>query len=141
MRRALHANAEKGNEETSALQAIQCWSCVCGEEIELQELESHDSGDSGISILVFLRRLYCLLFLYCWKLCWSRKRMRTRMIQSQTYIYGWWDLSGSFCHNGWRFDLDISWIYSIWIIISSIKFLFSYLKSIEHSPLNSPIRI
>ncbi|KAH1120454.1 hypothetical protein J1N35_003614 [Gossypium stocksii] len=40
------SNAVKGDEETLALQAI-FWSCVCGEEIELQELESPESGDSG----------------------------------------------------------------------------------------------
>ncbi|PPR81837.1 hypothetical protein GOBAR_AA38874 [Gossypium barbadense] len=56
MRRALHANpiqftsnAVKGDEETLALQAIEFWSCVCGKEIELQELESPESGDSGPS--------------------------------------------------------------------------------------------
>ncbi|MFQ6620804.1 hypothetical protein Gotur_002260, partial [Gossypium turneri] len=45
----LTSNAVKGDEETLALQAIEFWSCVCGEEIELQELESPESGDSGPS--------------------------------------------------------------------------------------------
>ncbi|PPD74121.1 hypothetical protein GOBAR_DD28943 [Gossypium barbadense] len=45
----LTSNAIKGDEETLALQAIEFWSCVCGEEIELRELESPESGDSGPS--------------------------------------------------------------------------------------------
>lgn len=43
----LTSNAVKGDEETVALQAIEFWSSICDEEIELQEFESPESGDSG----------------------------------------------------------------------------------------------
>ena len=36
----LTSNAVKGDEETVALQAIEFWSSICDEEIELQEYES-----------------------------------------------------------------------------------------------------
>jgi len=43
----LTSNAVKGDEEAAALQAIEFWSSICDEEIELQEYESTESGDSG----------------------------------------------------------------------------------------------
>ncbi|XP_021289107.1 importin subunit beta-1-like [Herrania umbratica] len=43
----LTSNAVKGDEETVALQAIEFWSSICDEEIELQEFETPESGDSG----------------------------------------------------------------------------------------------
>ncbi|KAH1039979.1 hypothetical protein J1N35_041722 [Gossypium stocksii] len=43
----LTSNAVKGDEETVALQAIEFWSSICDEEIELQEFENPESGDSG----------------------------------------------------------------------------------------------
>lgn len=43
----LTSNAVKGDEEAVALQAIEFWSSICDEEIELQEFESAESGDSG----------------------------------------------------------------------------------------------
>lgn len=42
----LTANAVKGDEEGVALQAIEFWSSICDEEIELQDFESGESGDS-----------------------------------------------------------------------------------------------
>ncbi|GJT96763.1 importin subunit beta-1-like protein [Tanacetum coccineum] len=42
----LTANAVKGDEESVALQAIEFWSSICDEEIELQDFESGESGDS-----------------------------------------------------------------------------------------------
>ncbi|KAE8686580.1 L-type lectin-domain containing receptor kinase IV.2-like [Hibiscus syriacus] len=43
----LTSNAVKGDEETVALQATEFWSSICDEEIELQEFENPESGDSG----------------------------------------------------------------------------------------------
>ncbi|KAF2288482.1 hypothetical protein GH714_007841 [Hevea brasiliensis] len=43
----LTSNAVKRDEETVALQAIEFWSSICDEEIELQEYMSTESGDSG----------------------------------------------------------------------------------------------
>ncbi|KAE8696506.1 Importin subunit beta-1 [Hibiscus syriacus] len=43
----LTSNVVKSDEETVALQAIEFWSSICDEEIELQEFESPESGDSG----------------------------------------------------------------------------------------------
>ncbi|KAF3448056.1 hypothetical protein FNV43_RR08764 [Rhamnella rubrinervis] len=43
----LTSNAVKGDEEPVALQAIEFWSSICDEEIELQEFESENSGESG----------------------------------------------------------------------------------------------
>ena len=43
----LTSNAVKGDEEAVALQAIEFWSSICDEEIELQEFEGAESGDSG----------------------------------------------------------------------------------------------
>ncbi|XVF76871.1 hypothetical protein PTKIN_Ptkin13bG0301600 [Pterospermum kingtungense] len=43
----LTSNAVKGDEETVALQAIEFWSSICDEEIELQEFDGPESGDSG----------------------------------------------------------------------------------------------
>ncbi|XP_076925386.1 importin subunit beta-1-like [Bidens hawaiensis] len=42
----LTANAVKGDEEGVALQAIEFWSSICDEEIELQDFETGESGDS-----------------------------------------------------------------------------------------------
>ncbi|BFG36435.1 hypothetical protein CerSpe_227090 [Prunus speciosa] len=42
----LTSNAVKGDEEAVALQAIEFWSSICDEEIELQEFGSGESGDS-----------------------------------------------------------------------------------------------
>nr|XP_023922462.1 importin subunit beta-1 [Quercus suber] len=42
----LTSNAVKGDEEAVALQAIEFWSSICDEEIELQEYENPESGDS-----------------------------------------------------------------------------------------------
>ncbi|XP_048319910.2 importin subunit beta-1 [Ziziphus jujuba] len=43
----LTSNAVKGDEEAVALQAIEFWSSICDEEIELQEFESDENGESG----------------------------------------------------------------------------------------------
>lgn len=43
----LTSNAVKGDEEAVALQAIEFWSSICDEEIELQEFESDNSAESG----------------------------------------------------------------------------------------------
>ncbi|XP_052176127.1 LOW QUALITY PROTEIN: importin subunit beta-1 [Diospyros lotus] len=42
----LTSNAVKGDEEAVALQAIEFWSSICDEEIELQEYEVAERGDS-----------------------------------------------------------------------------------------------
>ncbi|XP_065852415.1 importin subunit beta-1 [Euphorbia lathyris] len=42
----LTSNAVKGDEETVALQAIEFWSSICDEEIEIQEYGNPESGDS-----------------------------------------------------------------------------------------------
>ncbi|KAL8206069.1 hypothetical protein R6Q57_009620 [Mikania cordata] len=42
----LTANAVKGDEEGVALQAIEFWSSICDEEIELQDFETGETGDS-----------------------------------------------------------------------------------------------
>lgn len=41
----LTANAVRGDEEGIALQAIEFWSSICDEEIELQEYEALESSD------------------------------------------------------------------------------------------------
>ncbi|KAA8517738.1 hypothetical protein F0562_015203 [Nyssa sinensis] len=43
----LTSNAVKGDEEAVALQAIEFWSSICDEEIELQDFEVPESGDSS----------------------------------------------------------------------------------------------
>ncbi|XP_010486444.1 PREDICTED: importin subunit beta-1-like [Camelina sativa] len=43
----LTSNAVKGDEESVALQAIEFWSSICDEEIDRQEYDSPDSGDSS----------------------------------------------------------------------------------------------
>ncbi|KAJ4823522.1 hypothetical protein Tsubulata_017900 [Turnera subulata] len=43
----LTSNAVKADEETVALQAIEFWSSICDEEIELQEYEAYEAGESG----------------------------------------------------------------------------------------------
>lgn len=52
----LTSNAVKGDEEAVALQAIEFWSSICDEEIELQEFESADSGDSGSAHSHFIEK-------------------------------------------------------------------------------------
>ncbi|KAE8661030.1 Importin subunit beta-1 [Hibiscus syriacus] len=52
----LTSNVVKGDEETVALQAIEFWSSICDEEIELQEFENPESGDSGPSHSCFIER-------------------------------------------------------------------------------------
>lgn len=42
----LTSNAVKGDEEAVALQAVEFWSSICDEEIELQEFENPETGDS-----------------------------------------------------------------------------------------------
>ncbi|KAK3000115.1 hypothetical protein RJ639_023796, partial [Escallonia herrerae] len=42
----LTANAVRGDEEGVALQAIEVWSSICDEEIELQDFEEPETGDS-----------------------------------------------------------------------------------------------
>lgn len=50
----LTANAVKGDEENVALQAIEFWSSICDEEIELQEFEENHSHfiEKALSLLV-----------------------------------------------------------------------------------------
>ncbi|KAL6987881.1 Importin subunit beta-1 [Sarracenia purpurea var. burkii] len=43
----LTSKAVKADEEAVALQAIEFWSSICDEEIELQDYEDSESGDSG----------------------------------------------------------------------------------------------
>ncbi|KAK3227369.1 hypothetical protein Dsin_007231 [Dipteronia sinensis] len=43
----LTSNAVKGDEEAVALQAIEFWSSICDEEIELQEFDTPETGDSS----------------------------------------------------------------------------------------------
>ncbi|XP_022745914.1 importin subunit beta-1-like [Durio zibethinus] len=53
----LTSNAVKGDEETVALQAIEFWSSICDEEIELQEFESPESGDTGAPHSCFIEKV------------------------------------------------------------------------------------
>ncbi|CAH2054460.1 unnamed protein product [Thlaspi arvense] len=43
----LTSNAVKGDEESVALQAVEFWSTICDEEIDRQEYDSPDTGDSS----------------------------------------------------------------------------------------------
>ncbi|KAL8120091.1 importin subunit beta-1-like [Apium graveolens] len=52
----LTANAVKGDEEGVALQAIEFWSSICDEEIELQDYEVPDSGDSEVPHSHFIEK-------------------------------------------------------------------------------------
>lgn len=52
----LTSNAVKGDEEAVALQAIEFWSSICDEEIELQEYESTESGESGSPHSCFIEK-------------------------------------------------------------------------------------
>lgn len=52
----LTSNAVKGDEEAVALQAIEFWSSICDEEIELQEFEGEDSGESGVPHSRFIEK-------------------------------------------------------------------------------------
>ncbi|GAA0168318.1 transporter [Lithospermum erythrorhizon] len=50
----LTSSAVKGDEEAVALQAIEFWSSICDEEIELQDYEIPDSGDSSVPHSCFI---------------------------------------------------------------------------------------
>ncbi|KAJ8753876.1 hypothetical protein K2173_000130 [Erythroxylum novogranatense] len=52
----LTSNAVKGDEEMVALQAIEFWSSICDEEIELQDYESSETGDSGSAYSHFIEK-------------------------------------------------------------------------------------
>ncbi|GAV73592.1 IBN_N domain-containing protein/HEAT_EZ domain-containing protein [Cephalotus follicularis] len=57
----LTSNAVKGDEETVSLQAIEFWSSICDEEIELQEYEGSESGDSVPPHSRFIEKAISLL--------------------------------------------------------------------------------
>ncbi|GLT73784.1 hypothetical protein SLA2020_456190 [Shorea laevis] len=57
----LTSNAVKGDEEAVALQAIEFWSSICDEEIERQEFESLESGESGTPHSCFIEKALPLL--------------------------------------------------------------------------------
>ncbi|KAJ6750385.1 hypothetical protein OIU85_000964 [Salix viminalis] len=52
----LTSNAVKGDEESVALQAIEFWSSICDEEIELQEYGTVEGGDSGSTHSRFIEK-------------------------------------------------------------------------------------
>lgn len=52
----LTSNAVKGDEESVALQAIEFWSSICDEEIELQEYGTLEGGDSGSTHSRFIEK-------------------------------------------------------------------------------------
>lgn len=52
----LTSNAVKGDEEAVALQAIEFWSSICDEEIERQEDEDVESGDSSPPHFCFIEK-------------------------------------------------------------------------------------
>ncbi|XP_055812701.1 importin subunit beta-1 [Solanum dulcamara] len=52
----LTAKAVKEDEEAVALQAIEFWSSICDEEIELQDYEVPDSGDSSVQHSHFIEK-------------------------------------------------------------------------------------
>lgn len=52
----LTSNAVRSDEEAVALQAIEFWSSICDEEIELQEFEAADSAESGPSHSRFIEK-------------------------------------------------------------------------------------
>ena len=52
----LTSNAVKGDEESVALQAIEFWSSICDEEIELQEYGTVEGGDSGSAHSRFIEK-------------------------------------------------------------------------------------
>ncbi|KAG8374445.1 hypothetical protein BUALT_Bualt11G0132600 [Buddleja alternifolia] len=52
----LTSNAVKGDEETVALQAIEFWSSICDEELEIQDYEVPESGDSSAPHSHFIQK-------------------------------------------------------------------------------------
>ncbi|OWM81683.1 importin subunit beta-1 [Punica granatum] len=57
----LTSNAVKGDEEAVALQAIEFWSSICDEEIELQDYESPEVGESGAPHSCFIEKALSVL--------------------------------------------------------------------------------
>lgn len=52
----LTSNAVRGDEEAVALQAVEFWSSICDEELELQDYEVPESGDSSASHSHFIEK-------------------------------------------------------------------------------------
>ncbi|KAL0375378.1 UNVERIFIED_CONTAM: Importin subunit beta-1 [Sesamum radiatum] len=52
----LTSNAVKGDEEAVALQAVEFWSSICDEELEIQDYEVPESGDSSAPHSHFIQK-------------------------------------------------------------------------------------
>ncbi|KZV40169.1 importin subunit beta-1 [Dorcoceras hygrometricum] len=52
----LTSNAVRGDEEAVALQAVEFWSSICDEELELQDYEVPESGDSSAPHSCFIEK-------------------------------------------------------------------------------------
>ncbi|KAK4396091.1 Importin subunit beta-1 [Sesamum angolense] len=52
----LTSNAVKGDEEAVALQAVEFWSSICDEELEIQDYEVPESGDSSAPHSQFIQK-------------------------------------------------------------------------------------